>query len=219
MELSCHYQQECQLEQVWLEIAGDLYGSSFELSGFDLMGKQEESTPRVGSSQRRRPAEKKSGQHPAQSDSVARSNPNKIKSDESQLLKREGKNLSDSLHKDRRLSQRKRSSNVPRSGKCPCQSTHGDDHFYRPSPGPRDLGTTSRVYNAHGTDSELADVCSSLPVMATRAIKHCVEGNLKSTEDNAPAGFKILSHQKSEHLEPDEQMQPTDQGVIKILIV
>ena len=49
MELSSCLQQECQLEQVWLEIAGDSYGSSFESSGFDLMGKQEESTSRVGS--------------------------------------------------------------------------------------------------------------------------------------------------------------------------
>ena len=45
MELSGRLQQERQLEQAWLEIAGDSYGSSFEFSGFDLMGKQEESTP------------------------------------------------------------------------------------------------------------------------------------------------------------------------------
>ena len=73
-----------------------------------------------------------------------------------------------------------------------------------------------RVYNApHGTDSELPDVRSCSPMMVARAIKHCVEGNPKSTEDNAPTGFEILSCQKSKHLEPDEQMQPIDQGVIK----
>ena len=42
-----------------------------------------------------------------------------------------------------------------------------------------------------------------------------IEGMPKSTENKAPAGFKILSRQKSEHLELDEQMQPTGQGVIK----
>ena len=179
------------------------------------MSKQEESTPRAGSSRRGQPAEKKSDQHPAWSDGVARSNSNKIKSDESQRLKREGKNLSNSLHKDRSPSLSKRTSSVPRSGKSPSQSTRGVDHFYRPrhSPGPRDLGPTSRVYNTNGTDSELADVRSSSPMMARRVIKCCVEGNPKSTEHDAPAGFNILLRQKSEHFEPHEQMQRAGQGV------
>ena len=99
MERSGCLQQEHQ--QVWLEIAGDSYGSSFEFSGFELMDKQEESTSRTGSSQRGWPAEKKSDQHPAQSDGLARSNPNKIKSDKSQRVKREGKNQFISLHRDR----------------------------------------------------------------------------------------------------------------------
>ena len=128
MELSGLLQQECQLEQAWLEITGDLYGSSFKFSGFN-MGKQEESTPRAGNSCRGQPAEKKSDEHPAWSDGVARSNSNKIKSDESQRLKREGKKLSNSLHKDRSPSLSKRTSRVPRSGKSPCQSTRGDYHF------------------------------------------------------------------------------------------
>ena len=76
MERSGRLQQERQ--QVWLEVAGDSYGSSFEFSGFELMDKQEESTSRTGSLQRGRPAKKKSDQPPAWSDSVARSNPNKI---------------------------------------------------------------------------------------------------------------------------------------------
>ena len=52
MELSGRLQQERQLEQAWLETAGDSYGSSFEFSGFDLMDKQEESTLRAGSSRK-----------------------------------------------------------------------------------------------------------------------------------------------------------------------
>ena len=51
--------------------------------------------------------------------------------------------------------------------------------------------------------------------MAMRAIKRCVEGHPKSPEDDALAGFEILSGQKIEHLEPDEQTQPSNQGVIK----
>ena len=76
------------------------------------------------------------------------------------------------------------------SGKSPSQSTHGDDNP-SPSPGPRDLGPRSRVYNAHGTDSELTNVRSFSPIMAARAIKRCVEGNPKSTEDNAPQVSKF----------------------------
>ena len=113
------------------------------------MSKQEESTPRAGSSQKKQPAEKKSDQCPTRSDGVARSNSNKIKSDESQRLKKEGKNLSDSLHKGRSLSRSRRTSRVSRSDKSPSQSTHRDNHLYSPkpspSPGPRDLVPTSRV--------------------------------------------------------------------------
>ena len=127
MERSNHLQQERQ--QAWLEIAGVLYGSSFEFSAFELMDKQEESTSRTGSSRRGRPAEKKSDQHPTQSDSAARSNPNKIKSDESQRVKREGENPFISLHRDRSLSRSRRPGNVPRSDKSLSQ-TCGDDHFY-----------------------------------------------------------------------------------------
>ena len=97
MQLGGHLLQEH--EQAWLEIAGDSYGSSFEFSGFELMDKQEKSTSRTGSSRRGRPAEKKSDQHLTQSDGVARSNPNNIKSDEK--VKREGKNPFISLHRDR----------------------------------------------------------------------------------------------------------------------
>ena len=147
MEPSGRLQQECQ--QAWLEIAGDSYGSSFEFSGFELMDKQEKSTSRTGSSQRGRPAEKKSDQHPAWSGGVARSNPNNIKSDE--RAKREGKNPFISLHRDRSLSRSRRPSNVPTSDKSPSQ-TFGDKHVYRPrsshSPDPRDLGPKSRVCNA-----------------------------------------------------------------------
>ena len=50
---------------------------------------------------------------------------------------------------------------------------------------------------------------------SARAIKCYVEGIPKSTENKALAGFEILSHQKSEHLELEEQMQLTGQGVIK----
>ena len=82
MELSGRLQQERQ--EAWLETAEDSYGSCFEFSGFELMDKQEESTSRIGSLRKGRPAEKKSDQHPAQSNGVARSNPNKIKSDENQ---------------------------------------------------------------------------------------------------------------------------------------
>ena len=46
-------------------------------------------------------------------------------------------------------------------------------------PGLRDLGPTSRVYNASGSDLELADVHSSSPMRAMRAIGHHVEGDPK----------------------------------------
>ena len=215
MELSGRLQQERQ--QAWLEIAGDSYGSSFKFSGFELMDKQERSTSRTVSSRRGQPAEKKSDQHPARSDDVARSNPNNIKSDE--RVKREGKNPFISLRRDKSPSWSRRPSNVPRSDKSLSQ-TCGDNHFYRPSsshsPDPRDLGPKSRVCNApHGTDSELTDGQSSSPRRSARVIKRHEEGIPKSTENKASAGFEILSRQKSEHLELDKQTQPTGQGVIK----
>ena len=112
------------------------------------MDKQEKSTSRTGSSRRGQPAEKKSDQHPARSDGVARSNPNNIKSDE--RVKREGNNPFISLHRDRSPFWSRGPSNVPRSDKSPSQ-THGDNRFYRPSsnhsPDPRDLGPKSRVCN------------------------------------------------------------------------
>ena len=79
------------------------------------MDKQEKSTSRTGSSRRGGPAEKKSDQHPARSDGVARSNPNNIESDK--RVKREGKNPFISLHRDRSPSRSRRPSNVPRSDK------------------------------------------------------------------------------------------------------
>ena len=117
------------------------------------------------------------------------------------------------MYKDWNSSRSRGTSSVSRLGK----STHGFDHLYRPSPspGPRDLGSALRVYNSNGTDLKMADVRSSSPVMARRTTNRCVEGNPKSTENNSPTGFEILSRQKVEHLEPDQQMQPTDWGVTK----
>ena len=200
MEPSGCLQQEHQ--QAWLEIAGDSYGSSFEFSGFELMGKQEKSTSRTGSLQREWSAEKKSDQHPAQCDGVSRSNPNNVKSDK--RVKREGKNPFISLHMDRSPSLSRRPGNVPRSDKSPSQ-TCGDNPVYRPSsshsPDLRDLGPKSRVCNApHSTDLELTDGQSGSPRRSARAIKCYVEGIPKSTENKALAGFEILSCQKSEHL-------------------
>ena len=98
-------------------------------------------------------------------------------------------------------SRSRRTSSVSRSGKSLSQRTHGDDHFYRPRPrlrpspilGPRDLGPTSRVYDSNSTDSKMTDVRSSSSMTASRATKHCVESNPKSTEDDMPTGFEILS--------------------------
>ena len=67
----------------------------------------------------------------------------------------------------------------------------------------------------HGSDSESTDGQSGLPRKLARAIKRFVEGIPKSTENKAPVGFEILSRQKSEPLEHDEQTQLTGQGVIK----
>ena len=53
----------------------------------------------------------------------------------------------------------------------------------------------------------MANVRSSLPMMARRASKRSVEGYPKSTEDDAPTGLEILSRQKVKHVEADEQMQ------------
>ena len=222
MEQSGGLQKERQ--QAWLEIAGDSYRSSFEFSGFELMDKQEESTSGSGSLRRGRHAEKKSDQHPAQSEDIrlqgaARSNPHKIKSDENQRVKREGKNPFISLHRDRSPSRSRRPSSVPRSDKSPSQ-TRGNNDVYRASsshsPDLRDFGPRSRVCNAsHGSDSELTDGQVGSPRKSVRAIKRFVEGVPKSTENKAPAGFEILLRQKSEHLQLDDQTQPTSQGVIK----
>ena len=61
----------------------------------------------------------------------------------------------------------------------------------------------------------MTDGPSSLPRKSARAIKCFVEDIPKSTENKATAGFEILPCQKSEHLELDEQMQPTGQEVMK----
>ena len=233
MELGGCLQQELEPEQVWFDIAGESYGSSFEFEGFVLDMDKQESTPRAGSSRGRQPAEKKSDQRPARSDSGTRSKSvksdqrpawsndtrsNANKSDRGQKLKKEGKNLS-YLHKDTSLSRSRRASNVSRSGKNPSQSTRDDVQLYRPSlsPGSRDLGPVSRVCNSGGSGSEMADGRSSLPMTARRASKCSVEGYPKSTVDDAPSGLEILSRQKVKHVEADERMQQVNQGVIKVL--
>ena len=134
-------------------------------------------------------------------------------------MEREGKNPFISLHRDRSPSRSRRPSNVPRSDESLSQ-TCGDNHVYRPSsshsPDPKDLGPKSRVCTApHGTDSELTDRQSGSPRRSARAIKCYIEGIPKSTENKTLEGFEILSRQKSEHLELEEQTQPTGQGVIK----
>ena len=172
------------------------------------MDKQKKFTSRTGSSRRGWPAEKKSDQHPAQSDSVARSNPNNIKSDE--RVKREGKNPFISLHRDRSPSRSRRLSNFPRSDKSPSQ-TRGNNHFLGLAQAIALIQETwaqSPEFVTHGTDSELTVGQSGSPRRSARAIKRYVEGIPKSTENKAPAGFEILSRQKSEHLELDKQMQP-----------
>ena len=80
MELGGCLQQELEPEQLWLDIAGESYGSSFEFDGFVLDMDKQEPTPRAGSSRERQPAEKKSDQHPARSDGGARSK--SVKSDQ-----------------------------------------------------------------------------------------------------------------------------------------
>ena len=72
----------------------------------------------------------------------------------------------------------------------------------------------SRVYDSNDTDSEVANVHYSSPMKGRRAIKRCAEGNPKSTEDEAPTVFEMLSRQKVEHLEPNKRSQLT-RGLIK----
>ena len=146
---------------------------------------------------------------------------NASKSDGSQKLKKEGKNLSYS-HKDMSPSQSRMASSVSRSGKNPSQNTHDDVQLYRPrpspspSPGSRDLGPVLRVYNSSGSGSEMVDGRSSSPMMARRASKHSVEGYPKSTVDDMPTGLEILLRQKVKHVEADERMQQINQGMIKV---
>ena len=238
MELGRCLQQELEPEQVWFDIAGESYGSSFEFEGFVLDMDKQESTPRAGSSRGRQPAEKESDQRPVRSDGGARSKSvksdqhpawsdgtrsNASKSDGGKKLKKEGKNLS-YLHKDTSPSQSRKASSVSRSGKSPSQNTRDDVQLYRPRPRPspspspssRDLGPASRVHNSSGSGSEMADGRSSSPMTARRASKRSVEGYPKSTVDDAPTGLEILSRQKVKNLEADERMQQINQGVIKV---
>ena len=227
-------QQELEQGQLWLDIAGESYSSSFEFDGFVLDMDKQESMPRAGSSRGRQPAEKKSDQHPARSDGGARSKSVKSdqcpaqsdgarskasKSDGGQKLKKEDKNLS-YLHKDTSPSRSRRAISVSRSSQSPSRNTRDDVQLYRPrpspSPGSRDLGPASRAYNSSGSGSEMADGRSSLPVMARRTSKRSVEGYPKSTVDDTPTGLEILSCQKVKHVEADERMQQINQGVIKV---
>ena len=234
MELRDCLQQELEPGQLWLDIAGESFSSSFEFDGFVLDMDKQEPTPRAGSSRGRQRAEKKSDQRPAQSDGGARSKsvksdqcsarsdgtrPKASKSDGGQILKKEGKNLS-YLHKDTSSSRRRRASSVSRSGKSPSRNTRDDVQLLRPrpspSPGSRDLGPASGAYNSSGSGSEMADGRSSLPMTARRASKCSVEGYPKSTVDDVPTGLEILSRQKVKHVEADERMQQISQGVIKV---
>ena len=234
MELGGCLQQELEPGQLWLDIAGESYSSSFDFYGFVLDMDKQEPTPRAGSSRERQPAEKKSDQCPARSDGGARSKSVKSdqcsarsnstrskanKSDGGQILKKEGKNLS-YLHKDTSPSRSRRASSVSRSGKSPSRNTRDDVQLHRPRPGPspgsRDLGPASGAYNSGGSGSEMADRHSSSPMTARRASKCSVEGYPKSTVDDSPTGLEILSRQKVKHVEADERMQQINQGVIKV---
>ena len=234
MELRGCLQQELEPGQLWLDIAGESFSSSFEFDGFVLDMDKQEPTPRAGSSRGRQPAEKKSDQRPARSDGGARSKsgksdqcsarsdgtrPKASKSDGGQILKKEGKNLS-YLHKDTSSSRSRRASSVSRSGKTPSRNTRDDVQLLRPrpspSPGSRDSGPASGAYNSSGSGPEMADGRSSLPMTARRASKRSVEGYPKSTVDDAPTGLEILSRQKVKHVEADERMQQISQGVIKV---
>ena len=222
MELHGCLQQELEPGQLWLDIAGDSFSSSFEFDCFVLDMDKQEPMPRAGSSRGRQPAEKKSDQRPARSNGGARSKsvksdqcsarsdstrPKASKSDGGQILKKEGKNLS-YLHKDTSSSQSRRASSVSRSGKSPSRNTRDDLQLLRPRPspshGPRDLGPASGAYNSSGSGSEMADGRSSLPMTVRRASKRSVEGYPKSTVDDAPTGLEILSRQKVKHVEADE---------------
>ena len=233
-ELGGCLQQELEPGQLWLDIAGESYSSSFESDGFVLDMDKQEPTPRAGSSRGRQPAEKKSDQRPARSDGGARSKSVKSdqcsarsdgtrskasKSDRGQILKKEGKNLS-YLHKDTSPSWSRKASSVSRSGKSPSRNTRDDVQIHRPRPSPspasRDLGPASGAYNSSGSGSEMADRHSSLPMMARRASKRSVEGYPKSTVDDTPTGLEILSRQKVKHVEADKRMQQINQGVIKV---
>ena len=222
MELGGCLQQELEPEQLWCDIAGESYSSSFEFEGFVLDIDKQEPTPRAGSSRGRQPAEKKSDQRPTRSDGgarsklvksdqrPARSNSTRLnanKSDRGQKLKKEGKNLS-YLHNDTSPSRSRRTSSVSRSGKSPSQNTRDDVHLCRPrpspSPGSKDLGPASRLYNSSGSGLEMADGGSSSPMTARRGPKRSVGGYPKSTVDDAPTGPEILLHQKVKHVEADE---------------
>ena len=238
MELRGCLQPELEPGQLWLDIVGESYSSSFEFDGFVLDMDKQEPTPRAGSSRGRQPAEKKSDQRPAWSDGGTRSKSVKSdqcsarsdgtrskasKSDGGQILKKEGKNLS-YLHKDTSLSRSRRAGSVSRSGKSPSRNTRDDVQLLRPrpspspspSPGSRDLGPASGAYNSSGSGSEMADGRSSLPMAARRASKRSVEGYPKSTVDDTPTGLEILSRQKVKHVEADQRMQQINQGVIKV---
>ena len=213
-----------------MDIAGESYSSSFEFDGFVLDMDKQEPLPRAGSSRGRQPAEKKSDQCPAWSDGGARSKSVKSaqtdgtrskasKSDEGQILKKEGKNLS-YLRKDTSPSRSRRASSVSRSGKSLSRNTRDDVQLHRPrpspSPGSRDLGPVSGAYNSSGSGSEMADGCSSLPMAARRVSKRSVEGYPKSAVDDALTGLEILSRQKVEQVEAEERMQQINQGVLKV---
>ena len=234
MELGGCLQQELEPGQLWLDIAGESYSSSFEFDGFVLDMDKQEPTPRAGSLRGRQPAEKKSDQRTARSDGGTRSKSvksdqcparsngtrsNASKSDGGQILKKEGKNLS-YLHKDTSPSRSRRASSVSRSGKSPSRNIHDDVQLHRPSPSPspgsRDLGPSLRAYNSSGSGSEMADGRSSSPMTARRASKRSVEGYPKSTVDDAPTGLEILSRQKVKHVEADKRMQQIIQGVRKV---
>ena len=234
IELGGCLQQELEPKQLWLDIAGESYGSSFEFEGFVWDMDKQEPTPRAGSSRGRQPAEKKSDQRPARTDGGVRSKSVKSdqrparsdgtrskasKSDRGQKLEKEGKNLS-YLHKDMSPSRSRRASSVSRSGKSPSRNTRDDVQLYKPkpspSPGSRDLGPASRVYNSSGSASEMADGRSSSPMTARKVSKRSVEGYPRSTVDDAPTGLEILSRQKVKHVEADEWMQQINQGAIKV---
>ena len=60
MELRGCLQQELEPAQLWLDIAGESFSSSFEFDGFVLDMDKQEPMPKAGSSRGRQPAEKRS---------------------------------------------------------------------------------------------------------------------------------------------------------------